>query len=284
MSRRKNIMLAYPFEEKRLNKWGFPVLIQPKFDGIRCRALFTSQGVDLLSSEENSLNFAVPHIADILWSHRLTFITRGIFELDGELYNHALPFEAITSITGRTKERHPDYESMQFHIFDHPCVQTPYTHRKIDVDICLDYIFSHWLQKTPTMPAHSLAHVEEYLDLLMASDYEGLIARHPDYPYERKRSTGMMKWKPRKSDKYTIVDYTEEIDKNGEPKGRLGAFFVRDESDNIFKVGTGFSDHQRVTYWDQVNNLIGKNCIIKYQHTTEKGVPRFPVFDVLVEE
>ena len=284
MSRRKNVMLCYPFEEKRLYKWGFPVYVQPKYDGIRCRALIKSDGVHLLSSEENSLNFAVPHIADLLWAHRNTFIFRGIFELDGELYNHEESFETITSITSRTKERHPDYESMQFYIFDHVCDQTPYYDRRADIVSCLDHCDSHWLQKTPTLLAHNLAQIEEALDLLMANDYEGLIARHTSYPYERKRSTGIMKWKPRKSDQYTIVDYTEEIDIHGEPKDRLGAFFVRDESNNIFKVGTGFSDQQRVAYWDQVDNLIGKGCIIKYQHTTEKGVPRFPVFDVLVEQ
>jgi hypothetical protein len=54
---RTGIMLCYPFEEKRLNKWGNKFLLQPKLDGDRCRAIFDEYGkVKLLSSEENEFN------------------------------------------------------------------------------------------------------------------------------------------------------------------------------------------------------------------------------------
>jgi ATP-dependent DNA ligase len=281
---RKNIMLCYPFEEKRLNKWGYPVIIQPKLDGIRCRALLQADRVDLLSSEENSLNFAVPHIINLLYEFRKVFIDQGIFELDGELYTHGLSFEVISSICGRTAELHPDYEVLQYHVFDHVCEASPTFQRLIDVRTATDWLDNQLVQYVPSVTADNISQIEEFLSLFMQVGYEGLIARQPFSSYQRKRSTGMMKWKPRKSDEYEICDYTEEVDKNGEPKGRLGAFFVRDESDNIFKVGTGFTDQQRVAYWDQVDSLIGMKCTIKYQHVTEKGVPRFPVFDVLVEE
>ena len=35
----KGIMKASPFEEKRLTKWNPPYIIQPKYDGFRCRAI-----------------------------------------------------------------------------------------------------------------------------------------------------------------------------------------------------------------------------------------------------
>ena len=40
MGKRTGIMLCYPFEEKRLNKWNPPYIIQPKLDGERCRAVY----------------------------------------------------------------------------------------------------------------------------------------------------------------------------------------------------------------------------------------------------
>ena len=49
-------MKAYPFEEKRLAKWRPPFIVQPKYDGVRCRAVPIQQpgfgtGYILLSSE-----------------------------------------------------------------------------------------------------------------------------------------------------------------------------------------------------------------------------------------
>ena len=59
---RTGIMLCYPFETKRLEKWGNKFLIQPKLDGDRCRAIFSEYGaVTLYSSEGNIIN-SVPHI------------------------------------------------------------------------------------------------------------------------------------------------------------------------------------------------------------------------------
>jgi len=281
---RKNVMLCYPFEEKRFNKWNTSVLVQPKYDGIRCRALLHHDRVELLSSTEHPLDFAVPHISNILYEFRQVFIDRGIFELDGELYNHDLTFEAIDSICSRTVELNPQHEYIQFHIFDHVCEQRPFYERIKEVTLAVEWIGDQWLRSVPTATVDDMKWMNLALTLFTNDNYEGIIVRHPDYPYERKRSTGIMKWKPRKSDQYEVVDYAEEIDKHGSPKGSLGALFVRDESDNIFKVGTGFTQKQRLNYWARADDLIGKQCVIKYQHVTERGVPRFPVFDVLVEE
>ena len=54
-------MKAVPFEQKRLNKWEPPYILQPKYDGVRCRAVPVENGYLLLSSEENVV-FSVPHI------------------------------------------------------------------------------------------------------------------------------------------------------------------------------------------------------------------------------
>ena len=35
----KGIMKCYPFEEKRLAEWNPPYICQPKYDGVRCRAI-----------------------------------------------------------------------------------------------------------------------------------------------------------------------------------------------------------------------------------------------------
>ena len=107
----KNIMKCVPFEEKRLAKWQPPYIIQPKYDGFRCRAVPTETGTLLLSSEEN-IFFSVPHINEMFDSLKLGT------ELDGELYAHGMSFNQLSSILSRTVNLHPDYKEVEFHCFD----------------------------------------------------------------------------------------------------------------------------------------------------------------------
>jgi len=110
----RGIMKAYPFEEKRLAKWQPPYIVQPKYDGVRCRAVSTGtrRGYYFLLSSEENVIFSVPHINEAL--DRLGIDT----ELDGELYCHEMKFEEIVSITSRTVNIHPDHRRIDFHVFD----------------------------------------------------------------------------------------------------------------------------------------------------------------------
>ena len=115
MGKRSGIMLCYPFEEKRLLKWNPPFIVQPKFDGERCRAAYDEDfGWTLISSELN-VHHWVPHINQaILFSN----IPPSV-ELDGELYVHGMTFEEIHSVVSTQRvSLHPQHHHIQFHIFD----------------------------------------------------------------------------------------------------------------------------------------------------------------------
>lgn len=282
---RKNIMLCYPFEEKRFNKWNTQVLVQPKLDGVRCRALLRGNEEPLLlSSEENILNFSVPHVVDELDKLQPSFIRHGIYELDGELYSHELSFDQIVSRTGRTTNIHEDHTDIQYHIFDHVCEETPFVDRISAVESAIIHseILRNCVRVVPERVARCVEDIKFILDEYYSLGYEGIIVRHPAYPYERKRSTGIMKWKPRKSDTYTIIGYEEEKSIHGELKGTLGSLTVQDQEGRIFSVGTGFTQKSRELLWEIRYGLPGQFCKILYQHTTPSGVPRFPVFSTMI--
>ena len=272
MAKRSGIMLCYPFEEKRLASWNCPVIVQPKLDGVRCRYLADSN--QLISSSGRIIT-GVPHILDELARYAETGI-----ELDGELYNHHLTFEQINSIVSRTTEQSPRYRDAQFHVFD----------------IVRDSPQADRLTSLRTLPlggpvrtvdfslATGLPQILELLRHYCDEGYEGIIVRHPMARYERKRSTGIMKLKPRKSDVYEIVGYKEEFALDGTPKGRLGALICVGDDGTEFAVGSGFSDAQRQSYWDNLDLLVGSYCRVLYQHITPgRGVPRFPIFSAIVE-
>lgn len=271
----KNIMKAYPFEEKRLAKWSPPYIVQPKLDGVRCRAIpLDGGGVLLLSSEENPI-FSVPHINEALEQVGIKE------ELDGELYNHNLSFEELIGITSRTVNLHSNYKAAEFHIFD-IVNDKPQLERQMFVTD-LEYR-SKYLVSVPFWICESLDDVLRVYDKLLALNYEGIIVRHIGAPYERKRSTYVMKFKPKKEDEYEVVGVAEEHDIYGNPKGRLGALTCKSGDGNLFSVGSGFSDEEREKLWDISAMLPGMTAKVHYQHlSTGKKVPRFPVFVEVIQ-
>ena len=267
---RKGIQLAYPFEEKRLRTWPTPWIVQPKLDGERCRALIDQNGrATLLSSEENIIT-SVPHIV-----HALEELGLSNIELDGELYTHGMPFEEIHSRVGRTVNLHEDYKDIEYHIFDivSDDPQSSRIIRTVQLVPDTDYLraVEFWL-------AYSLNALMERYDNIVVDGYEGFIVRNAFAPYVRKRSTSMMKFKPKKFDYYQIVAAEEEISIHGDLKNALGALVLSGAEGGVFRVGTGFTREQRIELWKQRYELPGKIAEVKYQHLTEKKVPRFPVF------
>ncbi len=273
--KRVGIILCYPFEEKRLLKWGPPYIIQPKLDGVRCRAVkLPNDNFLLLSSEENII-YSVPHINEELNKLNLPFD-----ELDGELYCHRMSFEQIVSRTSRTVNLHPDYKSIQYHIFD--CVnEEPQINRTLAIKSLIG--LSPHLKIVPFYLCNNLSEVMKTYDKILSLNYEGIIARHLNAPYVRKRSIYLMKFKPKKSDEYKIVGYNEEISITGEPKNSLGSVLCTGSDGCIFKVGSGFTKQDREEYWKVKEELIGKICKVSYQHLTDKKVPRFPVFCKIID-
>lgn len=263
-------MKCYPFEEKRLAKWTPPFIIQPKYDGVRCRAVpLPNGGYLLLSSEENPI-FSVPHINASLTEHSL-----GEMEPDGELYCHGMSFDEIVSITSRTVNLHPDSHRIQYHVFDYidEEAQINRTIEMSKMDLKPPIILSpYWI-------ANTLKEIMEIYDEIIGWGYEGIIVRNFSAPYVKKRSTFVMKFKPKKDDNYAIIGFEEEISKDGIPKDTLGALVCISGDGNSFNVGTGFSKVLRKTLWNERDKLIGKVAKVQYQHITPgRKVPRFPVF------
>ena len=272
MSKREGIMLCYPFEEKRLEKWGVPVIIQPKLDGLRCRAVYShreSRWV-LLSSEKNEI-VSVPHINEGLRD------APQDKEFDGELYCHGLDFSKIMSIVHRSTSLHSGSAEIQFHVFD-LVNELPQLARMRNLRSLADSMPPS-IQYVKSVLGSGLDFVTREYEKILKEDYEGIIVRHFDGAYVRRRSTQVMKFKPKQSDWYPIIGYQEEKTQYGIPKGRLGALVCQNELEDEFNVGTGFTHEQRHDLWRIRDKLVGKICHVAYQHITSgRNVPRFPVF------
>ena len=101
-------------------------------------------------------------------------------------------------------------------------------------------------------------------------------------PYECKRNTFWMKYKPTLTVDLTVVGVEEGTGRN---EGRLGALVCEGEDDGKFiqvNVGSGYSDEDRVDYWDNSNDVIGRTaeilCDVITQNRDGTYSLRFPRF------
>ena len=91
----------------------------------------------------------------------------------------------------------------------------------------------------------------------IAGGYEGIMLKDPNAPYECKRSVAWLKLKPFIEVSLAVVAVEEGTGKN---IGKLGALVcegVDDGKDIRVNVGSGLTDEDRVTYWDNADTLIG---------------------------
>ena len=285
-SRRKDIMLCVPFEERRLEKWKTKnLVVQPKLNGERCRALIdcSEKKVTLFSSEANIIT-SVPHIEESLLDFTTTMQGRYL-ELDGELYSHGMPLEEIHSIVSTKNHFHPDHEEIEYHVFDHVSVRSTLV-RMSELWDLFDFgkpnLFKS-IKRVPFVLASDLPEIMYHFEKITSEGYEGIVVRHPMSPYERKRSLYVMKFKPHQEDIYRIVGFKEEVDKYGTPKNRLGSFLCASEDSTFtFSVGSGLTVEQRIAYWEMKDSLPGSYLRVKYQTKSKKSCPLFPIFVELV--
>jgi DNA ligase-1 len=106
--------------------------------------------------------------------------------------------------------------------------------------------------------------------------FEGIMIKDTNAPYECKRNTFWMKWKPTITVDLTVVGLEE---------GRLGALVCEGEDDGKFiqvNVGSGYSDEDRDSYWQNSSAIIGRTaeilCDVITQNQDGSYSLRFPRF------
>lgn len=96
----------------------------------------------------------------------------------------------------------------------------------------------------------------------VAEGFEGVMIKNVDAPYECKRNTFWMKYKPTITVDLEVIGVEEGTGRN---QGRLGALVcngVDDGKEITVNVGSGFSDEDRDEYWKNSQFVIGRTAEI----------------------
>jgi DNA ligase-1 len=272
--------------------------LEQKLDGVRVIAVVNLTSVNLYSRNGKPFN-NFPHIEQQLMavsrelSQRL-FGRVTDFVLDGEIVGES--FQAL--MTQAQRKTNVDASDSQYFVFDAmPKVlflegrcDTPQharTHMlasamaELAADDAPDVQMISGIDvDLDTAEGHDV--MRRYAADIVAAGFEGILIKDVDAPYQCKRTSSWLKFKPVVSVDLTIVGVEEGTGKN---VGRMGALVCEgtDAGRPIrVNVGSGFSDEQRVDYWTNQGVLLGQTveilCDIVTQNQDGGYSLRFPRF------
>lgn len=124
--------------------------------------------------------------------------------------------------------------------------------------------------------------IMEYLNKARENHKEGIMINLDNGMYEFKRTTNLLKVKVMQDADLKIVDVYEGTGKN---KGKLGGIIIEFiYKDNTYRCecGSGFSDDERIDYWNNPEKILNKIATIQYFEISKNdnggyGL-RFPVW------
>jgi DNA ligase-1 len=256
--------------------------LEVKLDGVRVLAVFNGRGCTLYSRNGKAFeNF--PQIQEFLEDHRHLFVhgarTNGRFVLDGEIVGES--FQKLM----RQAHRKSDAETtgMVYHVFDMIPLEdfergfwNAQQHKRLAL---LDKARERLAKTDPvqimpglevdldTAEGHDV--LRRFAEASVGEGYEGIMIKELDAPYECKRSSFWMKWKPTITVDLNIKGFEQGTGRN---LGRLGAIICEGEDNGrriMVNVGSGLSDSDRDQYWAARDDLLGRVIEVQADAVTQ---------------
>lgn len=295
-----NVMLASPFEEKRVKAW--PVAIEPKYDGMRVAAHVSAAGAVSFYTRSGHEVPAMEGFAGMMLALRKAAGLDGAeVWFDGEITSGA--FNSSIS-AARSSER---MEEGAYTVFDMVignllddsdgalvAANGAYTDRRARLEAAFKLVNgrlndgARLVELTPSYYASSVEEISHFYATLRASGMEGLIVKDLNGLYVRRRNPAWMKMKAELTADLRVIGAFEGT---GQFEGQLGGLIVDYEGKEV-RVGSGFSAAQRVEFWahfqadlERIEQGRRDECLlidclaeVQYQEVTPDGSLRHPVF------
>jgi DNA ligase 1 len=242
-------------------------MIEVKLDGVRVLTIVYPNGqVDQFSRNGKELvNFE--HIKR-QFAKTVTGITEAVV-FDGEVMSSS--FQDLMKQVHRKSD--VEAEDATLHLFDFVTLEAfnkgQWDRKQVDRSAKLKAWKDLWAEETPNVEvveheivdldnAEGKAQFKEINARAIAGGYEGIMLKDLDAKYECKRSHAWLKIKPTITLDLTVIGVEEGTGKN---VGRLGALICEGEDAGrsiTVNVGSGFTDEQRIAFWDDKNALFGQ--------------------------
>jgi DNA ligase-1 len=270
--------------EKHTAKMTGKKRIEQKLDGVRVLAVITKTTTNLYSRNGKPFdNF--PQIVNALDNIKHKFLPKffqsfphGIV-LDGEIIGES--FQALMKQAQR--KSNVETSGMTYSVFD----WIPLTEFEMGFCNAQQYKRLEMLEQyravfdstdcvrlmdgitvnLDTAEGHDI--MNRYAKDAVALGFEGIMIKDLGAPYECRRSTFWMKWKPTITVDLNIVGFEEGTGRNA---GRLGAIICEGEDNERqirVNVGSGFSDSDRDSYFASRDTLLGQVVEVEADAVTQ---------------
>ncbi len=243
--------------------------IECKLDGVRVLALCTKNTVTLFSRNGKQFeNFPDIEAQLSQVKNRISLETKGPFVLDGEIVGEsfqALMKQAQRKDNAKTKDMNyyifdviplADFERGFWNAQQHKrTLMLEINQAEIEAESNLR-IMPGMNVDLDTAEGHDV--MQRFAEDAVTQGFEGIMIKDVGAPYECKRSSFWMKWKPVMTVDLNIVGFEEGTGRN---LGRLGAIICEGtDNDRLIRVnvGSGLSDVNRDEYWGARDDLLGQ--------------------------
>lgn len=244
-------------------------MIEVKLDGVRVLTIvypngqvdqFSRNGKELVNFENIKRQFA----------RTVTGITEPVV-FDGEIMSSS--FQDLMKHVHRKTDVETD--DAVLHLFDFVTLDAfnkgVWDRKQVDRSAKLKGWKDLWAEETPNVEivGHEIVDLntpegqkqfKEINARAIAGGYEGIMLKDLDAKYECKRSHAWLKIKPTITLDLTVVGVEEGTGKN---EGRMGAIICEGEDAGrsiTVNVGSGFTDEQRIEFWNDKNDLFGQTA------------------------
>jgi DNA ligase-1 len=242
--------------------------LEGKLDGVRVLAICTQYHTRLYSRNGKPFeNFPQIEKAIKEVTSRLHSEMNSIFVLDGEVVGKS--FQQLMKQAQRKSDVKTD--DMVYHIFDilpFPDFERGYWNAQQYKRTTILERNRAYIESQPCLKvtdgilvdldtAEGQDQLRRYADDAVKAGLEGIMIKDEGAPYECRRSSFWMKWKPTITVDLNIIGFEEGTGRN---EGRLGAIICEGEDNgrriNV-NVGSGLSDADRDEYWGARDKLLG---------------------------
>lgn len=269
-----NVMLAEP---KKENKVGFPCIAETKYDGVRIIIRKDRGNITAFTRKGKSIVFA--HLFKALAESPL-----DNFVFDGEVVNKADRLKTTSTVNKLLKgNTEPDLDiDLDFYVFDgmstvewdNQSCELTQTKRSLNIEVLLSNNTMRGWKITQGIVANSEKELNAFYQSIRNIGGEGIIVKKIDGLYEFKRSTNWLKAKAINTCTMKITGLYEGDLKN---VGKLGGFNMESACGSIaHNVGSGFSDDDRVKFWELGEVMIHNFIEVQYNELQYKQKDNTP--------
>lgn len=275
-------------------RFTYPIIVEVKADEIRCRVVRDGGEIRFESYAGKPLY----NLEGFAEQFKLMMVQSRLTELDiGVLVNKNFndSYRWVRSAKGWPKEKLDKKtgkvapaltaDMVEFIVFDLPESQKKFVDRMPEIDFAAAGLRHYGLNCT--RPLRQLCQDEGNVlstyHIYRGMGHEGAMGKTLDHLYERRRTFGWMKIKPKETFDGRVTGFNEAVSEAGEPLARVGSINVECEDGSVASPA-GINHTLGRELWANQQKYLGQWVEFECMERDRKGGYRHPIYNRFRED